>query len=64
MAKSARSGIDSVIITKVCHHIVPSISATNDIASKANAIVNKALALKMPMWVTMPTVINGISSST
>lgn len=64
VTESARSGIDGVVIIWVCHHIVPSITPTNGIASEANATVSKALAVKVPMWVTAPAVINGIPRST
>lgn len=64
MAESAGSGIDGVVVTRVCHHIVPSITATNGIAPKPNAAVSKALAISVPIWVTAPAVINGIPSST
>ena len=56
--------VHRIIITRVSHNIVSSITTTNCIAAESNAAVCKALAVEVPLWVTSPAVVNGISSST
>ena len=64
MAQSARLGVDRIIITRVSDHIEASITASNCISPKANAAVCKAFTVLLPIVVTSPAVINGITSST
>ena len=64
MAEGAWFGVHRVIIARVTYHIVPSITTTNGIASKANATVCKAFSPKIPTPVTAPAVINWIPCST
>jgi len=61
MTKSARLGVDRVIITGVCNNIESTILATNGISAKTNTTVCKPLAVLVPIGVTTPAVINGIS---
>lgn len=64
MAQSSRFGVNRVIIPWVSHNIEATITATNGISSKTNPTVCKTLAVLVPVAVTAPAVINGITSTT
>jgi hypothetical protein len=64
MAQSTGSGVNGIIITGVSDDIEASITTTNGISAKTNATVCKTLAVLLPIGITTPAIINGISSST
>lgn len=64
MAQSSRFGVNRVIIPWVSDNIEATITTTNGISSKTNATVRKTLAILVPVAVTAPAVINGITSTT
>lgn len=64
MAQGAWPWVDRVIVARVGDDIEPPVTATNGIATKANAAVGQALAILVPVAIAPPTVINGITSST
>lgn len=64
VSQSPRFGVDRIIITRVSDHIEASITTPNCISPKANTTVCKALTVPVPIVVTTPAVINGITCST
>lgn len=64
MAQSTGSGVNGIIIAGVSDNIEASITTTNGISAKTNATVCKTLAVLLPIGITTPAIINGISSST
>lgn len=64
MAQSAGSGVNGIIIIRISDNIEASITTTNGISAKTNSTVCKTLAVLLPVGITTPAIINGISSST
>lgn len=64
MAKSTRPGVNRVIISGVSDNIEFSITTTNGVSAKTNTTVGKALPVLLPVGVTTPAIINGVTSST
>lgn len=64
VTEGAGLGVDRVVITGVSDHVEATITATDGVSSKTNATVSKAFAVLVPVAVTAPAVINGITSST
>ena len=64
MAQSARPWVNRVIVSGISDNIKPTITTTNSISAKSNATVCKALPVTLPVGVTTPAIINGVTSST
>lgn len=62
--ESARPGVHGVIIAGISHNIEPAISAPYSIAPKPNPAICEALTVLVPVGITSPAIINGVSSPT
>lgn len=64
VAQSAGLGVHRVIVSGVSDHIEATITTTNCVPTEPNATVCKALPVTVPIGVTAPAIINGVTSST
>lgn len=64
MAEGAWFWVDGVVVVWVSHDVVLSVSASDGVASKANAAIGEAFAVAQPVAVTAPAVVDGIPCPT
>ena len=62
--ESARSGVDGVLVGGVGDHIELTALAAHSVLAEPNAAVGEALPVVLPVGVTPPAVVNGVTGET
>lgn len=57
-------GVHGVVVSWVRHHVVPSVTATNGVATETDAAISQTFSPEVPTLVAAPAVINWIARPT